>query len=161
MKKFFLIMFTFLLFTGVANALSDSVEDGRASVDGKYTNLIQVMECERDGAKYGNYKDYGYWSGGNWCGDIGKAGYWVWVYPKWYVWSQKSSLRKKIPQKASVYGKYYSLKQTLTCRSDGATYGNYKDYGYWSGGNWCGQRGQSGYWVWVYPKWYVWGHKNR
>lgn len=60
-----------------------------ASVDGKYSELIQVLNCPADGAQYGNFKDYGHWNGGPWCGQQGKAGYWVWVKPNWYIWSQK------------------------------------------------------------------------
>ena len=90
MKKFFLVIFSLLVLSGVANALSDGLQEGRASVDGKYTNLVQVMECRRDSATYGNFRDYGYWRGGSWCGQRVRAGYWVWVYPKWYVWSRKS-----------------------------------------------------------------------
>ena len=60
-------------------------------------------------------------------------------------------------QSSSVNGKYFQLKQTLTCERDRAKYGNFSDYGYWKGGNWCGQRGQAGYWVWSHPNWFVWG----
>jgi hypothetical protein len=61
-----------------------------ASVNGKYLNLIQVMTCPQDSAKYGNFRDYGYWKGGPWCGQTGKAGYWVWVAPDWYVWANRN-----------------------------------------------------------------------
>jgi hypothetical protein len=60
-----------------------------ASVDSKYSNLIQVLHCPKDKATYGEFKDYGHWEGGTWCGQTGKAGYWVWVAPNWYVWKNK------------------------------------------------------------------------
>lgn len=58
-----------------------------ARVGGKYSNLVQVMHCPGDSRSYGDYRDYGWWGGGPWCGQSGKAGYWVWVAPDWYVWS--------------------------------------------------------------------------
>lgn len=60
----------------------------------------------------------------------------------------------------SAYGKYSSIIQILNCPADKATYGNYTDYGYWGGGAWCGQTGSAGYWVWVFPNWYVWKYQK-
>jgi len=48
---------------------------------------VQVMNCARDQRTYGEFRDYGWWGGGPWCGQMGKAGYWVWVAPNWYVWA--------------------------------------------------------------------------
>jgi hypothetical protein len=127
-----------------------------ASVNGKYTNVIQILNCPSDQGQYGEFKDYGYWGGGDWCGDQGKAGYWVWVAPNWYVWADKG---EQIPARASVHGKYSKLTQILKCPSDRAQYGEFRDYGYWGGGDWCGKQGKAGYWVWVAPNWYVWKHK--
>lgn len=60
-----------------------------ASMNGKYERLVQVMECPKDQKTYGTQKDYGKWSGGSWCGQTGKAGYWVYYSPKWYVWENE------------------------------------------------------------------------
>jgi len=132
----------------------------QASLNGKYSNLLQVLNCPSDSLEYGNFRDYGYWKGGVWCGQTGKAGYWVWLNPNWYVWGRqgqaKMQQRRQIPAAASVNGKYKGLLQVLNCPSDQAQYGNYRDYGYWSGGAWCGKTGKAGHWVWVYPNWYVW-----
>jgi hypothetical protein len=61
------------------------------SVNGKYRGLIQTLHCPRDHSQYGEFTDYGYWQGGAWCGQTGKAGYWVWVPPNWYVWAEKTA----------------------------------------------------------------------
>ncbi len=207
----------------------------RSSADGKYTDLRQVLECSKDRASYGEFNDYGYWGGGPWCGQQGKSGYWVYLYPSWYVWGKKADsdkpqepvtddmpppvdtadnappsndnadnsqppvisedtgddtppsgnsgtlersgdlpppalgndLRRNnpprtrpIPEEASGYGKYRNLRQKLHCKRDRGTYGSYYDYGYWRGGRWCGQQGKGGYWVYVYPNWYVWGSRR-
>ena len=56
------------------------------SANYKYSGFLQEMICPSDTTKYGEFKDNGYWKGGPWCGKQGKAGYWVWVKPKWCVW---------------------------------------------------------------------------
>ncbi len=67
---------------------------------------------------------------------------------------------KAQPNATSAYGKYSTLIQVLNCPADKATYGNYTDYGYWGGGAWCGQQGSAGYWVWVFPNWYIWKYQK-
>ena len=132
----------------------------KGSAYGKYYNLKQTLTCYRDKSTYGRYRDYGYWGGGPWCGQYGKSGYWVYSYPKWYVWGNKDSRKPVRATRSSAYGKYRVLRQTLTCRRDERTYGSYRDYGYWGGGSWCGQYGKAGYWVYSYPKWYIWKYRN-
>ncbi len=61
----------------------------KASVNGKYFNLIQVLNCPGDRRSYGIFRDWGYWSGSSWCGQSVKKGYWVWVAPNWYIWQKK------------------------------------------------------------------------
>ena len=56
------------------------------SANYKYSGFRQEIICPSDIPKYGEFKDSGYWKGGPWCGQTGKAGYWVWVKPKWCVW---------------------------------------------------------------------------
>ncbi len=121
-----------------------------ASVNGKYRNLLQTVNCPKDKDIYGEFADHGYYGGGTWCDQNGKAGYWVWVAPNWYVWE------KQIPPKASANGKYANLLQVLNCPNDKDTYGEFIDYGHYSGGTWCDTTGKAGFWVWVAPNWYIW-----
>jgi len=165
MKKL-LLVFVLLFFT-VEGQARGGYSTSRASAYGKYNTLRQVLVCPKDRQSYGRYKDYGYWAGGRWCGQYGKAGYWVWSAPKWYVWARKGAKRStrgrtstRRASATSAYGKYRNLRQKLKCSRDRRTYGSYKDYGYWRGGRWCGQYGKAGYWVWVSPYWYVWGSKR-
>jgi hypothetical protein len=76
----------------MGSGASSSSEDvpPRASVNGKYSNLLQVVNCPSHAQRYGQFTDYGHWDGGPWCGKTGKAGYWVWLDPNWYVWSEKN-----------------------------------------------------------------------
>ena len=140
-----------LSFNATAKA---QVNDPLASSNGKYGGLIQVMNCPSDRSSYGSFNDYGYWGGGAWCGQTGKAGYWVWVAPNWYVW------RQELSPSTSVNGKYGELIQVLNCPSDRGSYGDFNDYGYWGGGSWCGQTGKAGYWVWQAPNWYIWKYQR-
>lgn len=139
-----------------------------ASAHGKYAHLIQVLPCPGDTARYGEFRDFGRWGGGAWCGQTGLAGHWVWANPNWYVWRDLSASgqpgaaappARNIPARASVNGKYADLIQVLHCPGDAARYGEFRDYGRWGGGAWCGQTGQAGHWVWVNPNWYVWRSK--
>ncbi len=137
----------------------ENLQKERASINGKYSGLIQVVKCNRDRKSYGTFHDYGYWGGGRWCGQTGKAGYWVWIYPHWYIW-ENADKDKAASADPSANGKYINLIQVLSCPEDKNKYGLYRDYGYWNGGSWCGETGKAGYWVWVAPKWYVWGGKK-
>ena len=136
----------------------DKNKISEAAVGEKYSNLIQIMKCPKDERVYGNFRDWGYWSGGRWCGQQASAGYWVWVSPHWYVWKKIHIVEKKFVE-PSVNGKYKNIVQALYCPRDKKHYGLYKDWGYWRGGRWCNQQAKAGYWVWMYPYWYVWEKK--
>lgn len=73
--------------TAPDRATTGSSVPAEATVNDKYSDLVQVMNCSRDRQTYGEFRDYGWWGGGPWCGQTGKAGYWVWVAPNWYVWA--------------------------------------------------------------------------
>jgi hypothetical protein len=79
--------------TADAAAKPSAAVMARASVQGRYHNLIQVVNCAADPQhnldRFGIFRDGGYWHGGAWCGQQGKSGYWVWVSPNWYVWSKE------------------------------------------------------------------------
>jgi Ca-activated chloride channel family protein len=59
----------------------------KATVDGKYRRLLKKIEVRSDVAKYGEFRDFGHWDGTDYSShrDL-PAGYWVWVYPNWYIW---------------------------------------------------------------------------
>jgi hypothetical protein len=62
----------------------------KASIYGKYSTLLKIVNVPEDQASYGTYYDYGYWSGSSWKGYQNlPQGYWVYVYPNWYIWGQK------------------------------------------------------------------------
>lgn len=87
LKKILLAM-TLISLTACIN-YSVANEPPTASSNGRYDGLIQELSCPSDGAKYGYFHDYGYWQGGEWCGQVGRAGYWVWLDSTWYVWARK------------------------------------------------------------------------
>ena len=71
---------------GITNA--DNV-DPVASVNGRYSELLQTIHCPNDSKRYGEFKEYGYWAGEDWCGYSKISGYLVWVSPNWYLWRKK------------------------------------------------------------------------
>ena len=132
-------------------------------MNGRYEGLIQTMYCPQAEPEYGSYNHYGYWEGGDYiCDDqYAEAGYWVYDYPNWYVWGYDNYQDDaQSDATATAYGRYSDLVQVLTCEEDYAGYGEYNDYGYWSGGSWCGEDGAEGYWVYSYPNWYIWNTQN-
>jgi hypothetical protein len=58
-----------------------------ASVNGKYSNLLMTLYVPQDQASYGSFYDWGYYTGTSYAGYNNiPPGYWVYVYPNWYVW---------------------------------------------------------------------------
>ncbi|HLJ10208.1 MAG TPA: VWA domain-containing protein, partial [Planctomycetaceae bacterium] len=59
----------------------------QASVNGKYKNLLRIIEAPGDGATHGEFHDYGRWEGTDYLGQSNlPKGYWVYVHPNWYIW---------------------------------------------------------------------------
>ena len=69
---------------------SDEAAQAQASVGGKYRELIQEVFFPADKARYGDFKDYGWFKETSYRGvkDI-PAGYWVYVFPDWFVWGER------------------------------------------------------------------------
>ena len=62
---------------------------------------------------------------------------------------------------ASVNGKYYNLLRTIYVPSDRGSYGDFYEWGKWSGTSWKGHTNlPPGYWIYVYPNWYIWGNRK-
>jgi len=78
-------IFYFLLLSNLI-VKAQSETSSLNSANGKYKDLIQTVYCPADANGYGDYQDYGYYGGGNWCNQDTEAGYWVWVNPNWYIW---------------------------------------------------------------------------
>jgi hypothetical protein len=62
----------------------------KASVDGKYAKLLKKLEVADDKDGYGEFNDWGLWTGTAYrgYGDL-PPGYWVYVAPHWYIWGEK------------------------------------------------------------------------
>jgi len=62
----------------------------KATVDGKYTNLLAVIHVPDDKRTYGEFKDYGAFNGTEWGAYKGlPKGNWVYVFPRWYIWEKE------------------------------------------------------------------------
>jgi hypothetical protein len=136
----------------------------KATVDGKYTNLLAVIHVPGDKDDYGEFKDYGPSSVTEWAGYKGlPKGNWVYVYPHWYIWEKEGKGGDDLPlEKASVKGKYSNLLAVMNVPDDKTSYGEFKDYGPSSFTEWAGYKGlPKGNWVYVYPHWYIWEKENK
>ena len=57
------------------------------SVHGKYRVLLRKIHVPQDTNAYGKFTDYGMYTGDSWAGYTKlPPGYWVYVYPHWYIW---------------------------------------------------------------------------
>lgn len=71
---------------GVEQAILD-----KAMVNGKYSDLVLIFKAHEDKQCYGDFNDYGYWQGGSWRGVNNiPEGYWVWIYPCWFIFKTKN-----------------------------------------------------------------------
>jgi Ca-activated chloride channel family protein len=61
----------------------------KATVGGKYADLLDKLHVPDDLQNYGEFREFGYWSGTSYAGREGlPPGYWVYVYPDWYIWAR-------------------------------------------------------------------------
>jgi ankyrin repeat protein len=63
----------------------------RAAIGGKYRVLLHKIHAPGDTGKYSgeDLHDYGWWAGESYAGQNNlQFGYWVWVDPHWYVFSE-------------------------------------------------------------------------
>jgi HEAT repeat protein len=59
----------------------------KARVGGKYATLLRRIRVEQDRAGYTDFSDFGMYQGTEWAGYTNlPPGYWVYVYPHWYIW---------------------------------------------------------------------------
>jgi HEAT repeat protein len=68
------------------------------------------------------------------------------------------SVKKAVPAKANGEGNYQKLLRRIRVPRDKESYGEFHDYGHYEGSEWAGFTDlPSGFWVYVYPHWYIWG----
>jgi hypothetical protein len=72
------------------------------------------------------------------------------------------SVAEVVPAKAHVNGKYAKLLRRIKCPDDRQSYSDYRDFGYYQQCDWAGYTNiPAGYWVYVYPYWYIWGTETK
>jgi hypothetical protein len=86
------------------------------------------------------------------------------------LWSNQSGIHAPDPvalpsveayQKAAVAGKYTDLLDKVAAPDDHARYGAFHEYGRWEGTAYRDRTGlPTGYWVYVYPDWFIWGSQG-
>jgi len=78
------------------NALSPEEAGKKATVNGKYSKLLRKITVKFDYLANGAFSDYGHWKFRAYAGytDL-PEGYWVYVYPDWYIFEKKTEPPKK------------------------------------------------------------------
>jgi hypothetical protein len=72
-----------------ASAMDEQPPSQHRASGRKYRNLLRKIEVEGDLATYGEFHDWGYWSGTSWRGHTGlPPGYWVYITPYWYIFGE-------------------------------------------------------------------------
>jgi len=61
----------------------------KAAGNGRYRELLHVLYLPQDKATYQDYTDYGHYTGTSYYNHNNlSVGYWVYVYPRWYIWKE-------------------------------------------------------------------------
>jgi Ca-activated chloride channel family protein len=77
--------------TPAATPLTREQAEAKAGSNGKYVNLLRIVEAPADAATYGTFRDFGRWEGTSYAGqDNLPKGYWVYVAPNWYIWGDEA-----------------------------------------------------------------------
>jgi len=141
--------------------LYTAADERTASVNGKYSDLLNVIRVEEDKDTYGTFHDYGYSSSTTYKEYTLKPGYRVYVYPNWFNWGELTvTWTQEDQRKASVNGKYSDLLDVIRVDEDKDTYGAFHDYGYSSSTTYKEYTLEPGYRVYVYPNWFNWGSQK-
>jgi hypothetical protein len=78
---------------GAPEALPEAEALAKAAVDGKYRRLLRKISVETDWRSYGAFFDWGTYPATSYAGHSSlPAGYWVYVYPHWYIWAERSDM---------------------------------------------------------------------
>ncbi len=141
------------------------------SVDGKYSKLLQKIKCGGEKKFYKNFTEYGYKPRQfkkkdyvRWCGTFAKPGYYVYLYPHWYIY-EKFNSKNKVPKSAikDINYTFDELVQIIRCEKDKKNYGEVYHHGYWDQNRYyCNQQmTRKGYWFYVFPNWYIWNKREK
>lgn len=71
----------------------------------RYQKLLRTIPAPGDRNTYGDFCDFGYWSGTSYGGQTGlPRGYWVYLAPNWYVYQQSDSAPVAAPNASRPWG---------------------------------------------------------
>jgi hypothetical protein len=157
-----------------AGETGGGLDYGKGSVNGKYSTILKTFSVPADSDRYGDLYELGYQDTNTYGANKNiPAGYWVYAYPYWYVWQNMKGSPGPGPgptpgptpedknDPKSAYGKYYNLQKEISSPVDFVTFGSYYDRGYSTDSEYGSIRDlPTGYWVYVFPTWYIWEKKR-
>lgn len=72
------------------------------------------------------------------------------------------AIARFVPDDAHVKGKYKTLLRRIKVPQDRQNYKDFHDYGRFDGNSWAGYEDlPAGYWVYIYPHWFIWGEQAK
>lgn len=97
MRRFQMVLtLLVLLLAGAAVQAQPTTPPPRAGADGKYASLLRVLPVPDDQAAYGEFNDWGHWTGNSYAGhDNLPPGYWVYLHPNWYIWRELAAAQRE------------------------------------------------------------------
>lgn len=90
----------------VRNVAPGTPEATPAAPRSRYNTLLKQIAVPDDQKSYGDFCDFGYWSGSSYAGhnDL-PAGYWVYLSPNWYIYKEEvSGAIASVPQAPRAWG---------------------------------------------------------
>ncbi len=71
------------------NRALEKLIPAKAHCNGRYTKLLRKIHVPQDRQNYGDFNEYGHYQATDWQGHMNiPAGFWVYVYPHWYIWGE-------------------------------------------------------------------------
>ena len=70
----------------VRQQIQPAGQPAQPAAKGHYQHLVRQFEVAKDRDQYGDFYDYGFWSGTSYAGQENlPPGYWVYLAPNWYI----------------------------------------------------------------------------
>lgn len=92
----------------IAPAKSESPAAGnpdRPAPHSRYRTLLKKLDVPEDQQRFGDFCDWGYWSGSQYAGqDHLPPGYWVYLAPKWYIFKEDVTGESVAPRPPRPWG---------------------------------------------------------
>jgi hypothetical protein len=89
----------------LAQKIRSAEQPMRSGAKGHYQHLLRTIEVAKDREQYGDFYDFGYWSGTSYVGNENlPPGYWVYLAPNWYIFRDAATGSPGNPRTPRAWG---------------------------------------------------------